>query len=174
MSKNFFQIYLPKLNLLVYNQNCINNHNTVSTDNTVGTDGREYMFNLDVRSRKPIYEQLVERFKELIISEVMKKDEKLPSVRTLAQQLTINPNTIQKAYRELETQGYIYSIKGKGSFVSETTDVVNTEKLQKVEKDLSKLILEALYLGMTVPQLQALVEETEKSIGGGEQDDRSE
>ncbi|WP_349407669.1 GntR family transcriptional regulator [Pseudalkalibacillus sp. SCS-8] len=132
------------------------------------------MFDLDVRSRKPIYEQLVDRFKELIISEVMKKDEKLPSVRVLAQQLTINPNTIQKAYRELETQGYIYSIKGKGSFVSETTHVVNTEKLEKVQKELTKLILEALYLGMTVQELQTLVEEIESTIGGGEQDDRSE
>ncbi|MCF6137683.1 GntR family transcriptional regulator [Alkalihalobacillus berkeleyi] len=126
------------------------------------------MFDLDVRSRKPIYEQLVERFKELIISDVMKQDEKLPSVRVLAQQLTINPNTIQKAYRELEMQGYIYSIKGKGSFVSETTDAVNTEKLEYVQKELSKLILEALYLGMSTEDLRALIEDLERSIGGGE------
>ncbi|WP_329610106.1 GntR family transcriptional regulator [Pseudalkalibacillus berkeleyi] len=159
------------MKLLVYNHNCINNNNTVSTDdtdNTVDADWREYMFDLDVRSRKPIYEQLVERFKELIISDVMKQDEKLPSVRVLAQQLTINPNTIQKAYRELEMQGYIYSIKGKGSFVSETTDAVNTEKLEYVQKELSKLILEALYLGMSTEDLRALIEDLERSIGGGE------
>ena len=72
------------------------------------------MFELDVRSRKPIYEQLVDKLKELIMNEILKPDEQLPSVRTLAQELTINPNTIQKAYRELEAQGFIYSLKGKG------------------------------------------------------------
>ena len=76
------------------------------------------MFELDTRSRKPIYEQLVDKLKELIINEVLKPDEQLPSVRQLAQELTINPNTIQKAYRELENQGFIYSQKGKGSFVN--------------------------------------------------------
>ncbi|WP_408006627.1 GntR family transcriptional regulator [Pseudalkalibacillus sp. A8] len=131
------------------------------------------MFDLDVRSRKPIYEQLVERFKVLIINEVMKTDEQLPSVRVLAQQLTINPNTIQKAYRELESQGYIYSIKGKGSFVSETKHAINTEKLEKVKSDFKKLVSEALYLGMTAEELQAYISDIEKSIGGGEQDDSS-
>ncbi len=66
------------------------------------------MFDLDIRSRKPIYEQLVDKLKELIIHEVFKADQKLPSVRLLAKELTINPNTIQKAYRELEHQNYIY------------------------------------------------------------------
>ena len=60
------------------------------------------MFDLDIRSRKPIYEQLVDKLKELIIHEVFKADQKLPSVRLLAKELTINPNTIQKAYREPE------------------------------------------------------------------------
>lgn len=73
------------------------------------------MFELDLRSGKPIYEQIVDKFKELIINQVLETDEKLPSVRELAQQLTINPNTIQKAYRELENQELIYSVKGRGS-----------------------------------------------------------
>lgn len=71
------------------------------------------MFELDVRSRVPIYEQLVEKIKELIIKGLLKEHEQLPSVRALSNDLTINPNTIQKAYRELENQGYIYSIPGK-------------------------------------------------------------
>ncbi|MGP4081065.1 GntR family transcriptional regulator [Pseudalkalibacillus sp. R45] len=129
------------------------------------------MFDLDVRSRKPIYEQLVDKFKVLIINGVMKTDEQLPSVRVLAQQLTINPNTIQKAYRELESQGYIYSIKGKGSFVSETEHAVNSEKLAKVKTEFKELVSEALYLGMTAKELQNYITEIEKSIGGGEQDD---
>ncbi|HBQ26608.1 MAG TPA: GntR family transcriptional regulator, partial [Syntrophomonas sp.] len=71
------------------------------------------MFELDFRSRIPIYEQLVDKIIELIINNVLKPDEQLPSVRVLASELTINPNTIQKAYRELEYQGYIYSVPGK-------------------------------------------------------------
>lgn len=140
---------------------------------TLHTDGRVHMFELDIRSRKPIYEQLVERLKELIITEVLKTDEQLPSVRTLAQQLTINPNTIQKAYRELETQGYIYSIKGKGSFVSPANDSQNTEKLLKVKNDLMKLLSEAMYLGITADELIKMIREIHVSIGGGIENDQN-
>ena len=116
------------------------------------------MFELDIRSRKPIYEQLVERLKELIIAEILKTDEQLPSVRTLAQQLTINPNTIQKAYRELEVQGYIYSIKGKGSFVSPASPSPNAEKLLKVKSELIKLLSEAMYLGLSADDLYKIIQ----------------
>ncbi|KAB2338079.1 GntR family transcriptional regulator [Cytobacillus depressus] len=131
------------------------------------------MFELDVRSRKPIYEQLVERLKELIITEILKADEQLPSVRTLAQQLTINPNTIQKAYRELETQGYIYSIKGKGSFVSPASPSPDAEKLSKVKSELMKLLSEAMYLGMTVDDLFIIIQEVEATVGGGGDNDKN-
>ncbi|MBU8769868.1 MULTISPECIES: GntR family transcriptional regulator [Cytobacillus] len=131
------------------------------------------MFELDVRSRKPIYEQLVERLKELIITEVLTADEQLPSVRTLAHQLTINPNTIQKAYRELESQGYIYSIKGKGSFVSPATPNLNREKIEKVKNELSKLLSEAIYLGITKDELFNMIQELEAAIGGGIEDDQN-
>ncbi|ELK47492.1 GntR family transcriptional regulator [Halobacillus sp. BAB-2008] len=125
------------------------------------------MFELDVRSRKPIYEQLVEKLKQLIIRGVLKGDEKLPSVRELAQQLTINPNTIQKAYRELESQGYIYSLKGKGSFVHPERNVNNDEELRKMKEALKKLFAEALYLGMTPKEIASLLREVE----GGERND---
>lgn len=125
------------------------------------------MFELDIRSRKPIYEQLVEKLKELIINDVLKEDEKLPSVRDLAKQLTINPNTIQKAYRELESQGYIYSQKGKGSFVHPVTKSENKEELNKVREELKKIFAEAMYLGITTEEIQALLREVE----GGETND---
>jgi GntR family transcriptional regulator len=126
------------------------------------------MFELDMRSRKPIYEQLVDKLKELIINEVLKPDEQLPSVRTLATQLSINPNTIQKAYRELEIQGYIYSLKGKGSFVNPNNQKKDQEKIKSVLKELKKLILEALYLGVSVKELTELVKVLE---GGGSGND---
>ncbi|QTM98907.1 GntR family transcriptional regulator [Sediminibacillus dalangtanensis] len=126
------------------------------------------MFDLDVRSRKPIYEQLVDKLKELIINDVLQVDEKLPSVRVLAQQLTINPNTIQKAYRELETQGYIYSVKGKGSFVNKLVKTEKSEELQKVKAQLEKLIAEAMFFGMTKDELQTLINEIEDQVKRGE------
>lgn len=129
------------------------------------------MFELDLRSRVPIYEQLVDKLKELIISEVLKKDEPLPSVRILAGQLTINPNTIQKAYRELETQGYIYSIPGKGSFVAPVAHDKRLEKLGRLKGELAKLLSEAMYLGMKKEELLDMVSEVEIIVWRGRQDD---
>ena len=77
------------------------------------------MIILDYRDRRPIYEQVISRFQELMLTGALEKDSQLPSVRSLAMELSINPNTIQRAYTELERQGYIYSIKGKGSFVAD-------------------------------------------------------
>ena len=76
------------------------------------------MIAIDVQSRKPIYEQIVERIETLIVSGVLAPDSQLPSVRTLAMELSINPNTIQKAYTMLEQEGFIYPIRGRGNFVS--------------------------------------------------------
>ncbi|PLR94153.1 GntR family transcriptional regulator [Bacillus sp. T33-2] len=132
------------------------------------------MFELDMRSRKPIYEQLVEKLKELIINEVLKPDEQLPSVRTLAQQLTINPNTIQKAYRELENQGYIYSVQGRGSFVNVFNHVQDQEKIANVKREFEKLVLEALYLGIAAEELYMMIKELGASKGGGDHDDSNE
>ncbi|CAM3867400.1 GntR family transcriptional regulator [Mesobacillus zeae] len=129
------------------------------------------MFELDLRSRKPIYEQLVDKLKELIINEVLKPDEQLPSVRTLAQQLTINPNTIQKAYRELETQGFIYSQKGKGSFVNPNNQQIDLKKIETVLRELEKLILEALYLGIRPEEMVKLIRELDAPKGGEESND---
>lgn len=76
------------------------------------------MIQLNYRDSRPIYEQIKDSFRKLIISGAMEPNEKLPSVRTLAVELSINPNTIQRAVTELEGEGYIYTIPGKGSFVS--------------------------------------------------------
>ncbi|MCH6269128.1 MULTISPECIES: GntR family transcriptional regulator [Neobacillus] len=125
------------------------------------------MFELDMRSRKPIYEQLVDKMKELIMNELLKPDEQLPSVRQLATELSINPNTIQKAYRELETQGFIYSVKGKGSFVNPNQKAIDKEKIVEMKKELEKLILEALYLGIPAQELISLIQDLDASKGGG-------
>jgi len=106
------------------------------------------VFALDFRSRVPIYEQLVEKFKDLIISGVLMPDEQLPSVRILAGQVTVNPNTIQKAYRELEQQGYIYSLPGKGHFVKPISPEKYAGRRETLTTELARIVAEMLYLGI--------------------------
>ena len=76
------------------------------------------MISVDYKDGRRLYEQISDGLKELIINGILKKDEKLPSVRELSVELTVNPNTVQKAYKELENMGYIYSVGGKGNYVS--------------------------------------------------------
>lgn len=117
------------------------------------------MFELDGQSRKPIYEQLMEKLKELMIREVLQEDEQLPSVRILAQELTINPNTIQKAYRQLETEGYIYTIPGKGNFVLSPKSLRNSLIEEKIKSELTKVLAEAVYIGIDKKEIYRLVKE---------------
>lgn len=94
------------------------------------------MIVIDYRDRKPIYEQIVEKFQMLIIKGVLEPDTQIPSVRSLATELSINPNTIQKAYSLLEQQGFIYPVKGRGNFVSGNQALVEQRKnvfLQKLK-----------------------------------------
>ena len=82
------------------------------------------MISINYRDARPIYEQVRDGFRQLIITGVLPAGSRMPSVREMASSLTINPNTIQRAYRELEAEGYIASVPGKGSFVSEHPDAV--------------------------------------------------
>lgn len=129
------------------------------------------MFQIDLKSRKPIYEQVMDQFKQFIIKEILKSDEKIPSVRELAKQLTINPNTIQKAYRELERQGYIYSVRGRGNFVSNKIRKVDEEKLSKLKQQVQDSLSELIYLGIAKEELFELIETTYEMIKGGDKND---
>ena len=106
------------------------------------------MIILDYRDRRPIYEQVISRFQELMLTGALEKDSQLPSVRSLAMELSINPNTIQKAYAELERQGYIYSIKGKGSFVADNGHVKEAGRQEVLQRQVD-LAKEACALGVT-------------------------
>lgn len=83
---------------------------------------------INYQDRRPIYEQIVERFQTLILSGVLEADSQMPSVRALATELSINPNTIQKAFAILEQEGYIYPVKGRGNFVSGNANLVQKKK----------------------------------------------
>ena len=105
------------------------------------------MINIRNGGSGTIYEQIETEFKRQIVSGVMAEGEKLPSVRELSVQLSINPNTIQRAYRELEAEGYIYTVSGKGSFVSDRPKK-NSDKTKKLTKQLKEVVAEMKYLGV--------------------------
>lgn len=100
------------------------------------------MIMIDARDRRPIYEQIISKLSDLMVRGVLQQDEKLPSVRNLATELSINPNTIQRAYIELERRGYIYSVKGRGSFVADTKEI-RSRRREKIFDELGLLIEQA-------------------------------
>jgi GntR family transcriptional regulator len=111
------------------------------------------MLQLDYGDRRPLYEQIKEKIKTLIISGALKPDERLPSVRELAQSLTVNPNTIQKAYKDLEAEGFIYSVRAKGSFVAHLDRSSNYHRREELRRQLEKIVAEMLYLNEPIEQL---------------------
>ena len=110
--------------------------------------GGKTLIVIDYRDRKPIYEQIVEKFQMLIIKGVLEPDTQMPSVRSLATELSINPNTIQKAYSLLEQQGFIYPVKGRGNFVSGNQALVEQRKNVFLQK-LKTLIKEGKEMGIS-------------------------
>lgn len=110
------------------------------------------MIHLDYRDARPIYSQIVDGVREQIIAGVLRQGDKMPSVRELAAELTINPNTIQRAYRELEMQGWIASIPGKGSFVCGIPAGPSSEELSLLE-NFDKITHALLKLGISPQEL---------------------
>ena len=119
------------------------------------------MIVLDYRDRRPLYEQITERFQELMYKEILKENEKLPSVRSLAMELSINPNTIQRAYTELERQGFIYSVKGKGSFVADSGRL-RRERLREWEREFDRLAEEGFQIGLSAEDLTGRIRSLEE------------
>ena len=119
------------------------------------------MISLNYRDASPIYEQIKNGLKRLIVTGAMKEGDKLPSVRALATELAINPNTIQKAYNELENEGYIYSVPGKGSFAS--GEVKGDERRrEELKQRIRELAAELRFLGASREELAALLQEGEE------------
>lgn len=114
------------------------------------------MFSLNYRDARPIYEQVKDGLRHLVVTGAIAPGDQLPSVRALASSLAINPNTIQRAYESLETEGYLYTLPGKGSFASERTDV-GRERRERLLKQFDAAAKELLFLGMTAEELAARV-----------------
>ena len=106
------------------------------------------MISLDYRDGRPLYQQVKDSLRRMMLTGLLPPDEKLPSVRSLATQLAINPNTIQRAYTQLEAEGYVYTVSGRGTFVSEGQEQ-NRQRRREVTARVLPLMAELRDLGMT-------------------------
>ena len=114
------------------------------------------MILIDYKDRRPIYEQVIEKFQQMILCGALQPNEPMPSVRSLAMELSINPNTIQRAYQELERSGYIYTMKGKGSFISDTTDAATTKR-REIQEEIQSCVDKALAAGIASQELMDMM-----------------
>ncbi len=111
------------------------------------------MLGINYRDGRPIYEQVVDEIEHMVVHGVLEPDSQLPSVRQMAAELSINPNTIQRAYSELESRGVIYSVKGKGNFVSPNAAALRERRLRDLHLQITELVRTARELGVSDAQL---------------------
>ena len=122
------------------------------------------MLTLNYRDSRPIYGQIKDGLRRMIVSGILEPDEKLPSIRSMAVDLAINPNTIRRAYAELETEGFIYSVPGKGSYASHGADAArmrsHPDRQAELVRRLRDLVAELRYLGLKDSEIIALMDES--------------
>ena len=123
------------------------------------------MIQLDERSSKPLYEQIIEQFKFLVARGSLMPEDAIPSVRKLASQLGITPSTVAKAYQELERQGVIETIRAKGTFIARKVELqADDRKLSALHQSLRSIALELKMMGYTKEQSMELMAETFEEI----------
>ena len=110
------------------------------------------MIRLDYRDARPIYEQVRDGLRSMMVTGVLAAGDKLPSVRSLATELAINPNTIQRAYRELESEGYIITLPGKGSFVTRG-QAADESRLKRLWSQLDQSASELIFAGVSAEDI---------------------
>ena len=117
------------------------------------------MFQIDSFSRVPVYEQIINQLEHFILIGILEADTQIPSVRNLSVSLSINPNTIQKAYAELDRNGIIYSVPGRGCFITkEAKDILSSQKQEKLS-NLKDLVSELKLAGLPLDKVIATVKE---------------
>ncbi|HHV18191.1 MAG TPA: GntR family transcriptional regulator [Thermoanaerobacterales bacterium] len=125
------------------------------------------MIDIDVTSSTPIYAQIIRGMKEGILKGIFEPGEKLPSVRDMAKMMTLNPNTVQKAYKELEREKVVVTVRGRGTFISEEYKPRKDEhKLSEVKETFKKGIIEAFYMGFSKEELIDLVKNLLEEMEG--------
>ncbi len=123
------------------------------------------MFHIDPLSRKPVYEQLIEQLEKFVLTDLLKAETQLPSVRSLSLELSINPNTIQKAYSELDVRGIIYSVPGIGCFVSKNAKELLLEQSRRKLTQLHALVSELALAGVESEEVMECVRNTYRERG---------
>lgn len=125
------------------------------------------LFQVDPRSHVPIWEQIVNQVKELVLKGILAPGDKIPSVRELASNLIVNPNTVSKAYQELERQEIIETLRGRGTFVRKIlTTTVDEKKIELLQEKTKQLVIEGSYLGVSADTFSEWIQEIEKELGG--------
>ena len=124
---------------------------------------------IDYQDSRPIYEQIVENFKMQIYKGILQEGDQMPSVRNLAVELSTNPNTVQKAYAELERQGFIYTVKGRGNFVK-GGDILLEGKKSELVKEIVELFTEAHEIGLSLDELVDEIKKHLEKLGEGKHD----
>lgn len=127
------------------------------------------MIVIDYRDKRPLYEQVAEKLAHLIICGVLESNTKLPSVRSLAMDLSVNPNTVQRAYTQLEQEGYIYTVVGRGNYVTDSCEWRNG-MLSTIQKELENHLKKAAESGLPKSTVIALVEQIYEGINGGKEE----
>ena len=115
------------------------------------------MIQLNYRDAKPIYEQVKEGIRQMVYNEVLSADEKLPSVREMASKLAINPNTISRAYKDLEQEGFLYTQTGIGTFVNKDLKLMDRKKRELYEQ-FDKITKQLFYFSITPDELSDRVQ----------------
>ena len=125
------------------------------------------MIQIDPRSSTPIYEQIIQQMKELCFKGLLKTGDKLPSVRELSTMIIANPNTVSKAYKELERQGMIETLRGRGTYVTENArETVDEGKIGMIKEQLKPLIIDAFYAGIDFTHIHDWIDEIKQEVGG--------
>ena len=122
---------------------------------------------INFQDSRPIYEQIVENFKMQMYKGILREGDQMPSVRSLAVELSTNPNTVQKAYSELERQGFIYTVKGRGNFVKGDS-LLKDNKKNELVRQIVELFMEAHEIGLSIDELVDDIKEHLKKIESGD------
>ena len=128
------------------------------------------MFSIDYRDPRPIYEQVKDGIRKLAYSGVLGPDDKLPSVRELAMKLAINPNTISRAYKELEQEGFIYTVTGRGTFINQEFDL-NDSRKEELWQQYDKAVKGLLEISVSIEEMIEHLKQLEGKRKGGSVDD---
>ncbi len=130
------------------------------------------MFQINIMSDQPIYEQIINNIKELSLKNILKPNDKLPSVRKMASLLSVNPNTVSKAYQELERQEVIITVRGRGSFMNPDTDIsVDKNRVGEAVKKLREICIELAHLGWNEEKILKEIKNINQEIRKGGKND---